>query len=523
MITRSVRMALVVSSVLTHSIGFADTGYPNRLGNPGFESMKAGTLTSWSGYSDVVLQPGAARSGKGCARLSVKRTRTASMRSNAKRMYYTVDARHRFSVWARGHGELRLGYDTCPQQPQGSPYTAYMWQQQWTALTGQWQRLAHDFTILDPQSARRINVCVELRGDGAEAYLDDASLDLAPAPTTDIALFPFHGMATKGQAIDLEIQATKDGRPLTSGNLTVYAQAPDGHVKSRNIEIGASGLTQYRWRAPVDVTLDPGAGVFYRFLVAHAQSGQARFCSIEIVGKEVYDAFESIANKVKFPKAPAHVLFIGDSLSDGQRGFNYADKVGFWLRKSSGPDVSYKNVGVGGDFITRVWQRLNREPRVYRLPAYEGIFEPVPTHVLIFLGHNDSKVNSKRGTTCVPKERFEEEMRLTIQKIKSDTNAEVIVMSSSSSAYEVISKNWPVWAKKRPHGFSKFGIPEVMEQFNAMMKRAAETTGVEYLDVYEPTKNHPDKPSLFTADGVHVNNKGNRFLALQILRYLAQE
>ena len=96
-------------------------------------------------------------------------------------------------------------------------------------------------------------------------------------------------------------------------------------------------------------------------------------------------------------------------------------------------------------------------------------------------------------------------------------------MSSSSSAYEVISKNWPVWEKTRKRGFSKFGIPKVMEEFNAMMKKAAADTGAEYLDVYNPTKEHPNKPSLFTADGVHVNNKGNRFLALEILKYMGKD
>ena len=443
---------------------------------------------------------------------------SAILRSRARRMYYTADARHRFSIWAKGSGELRLGYDTHPQQPKGSPYSEYMRQRAGTKLTDQWQQIAYDFDVLDPLSARRINVVVELRGEGAQAYVDDASLDLAPRAAIDVEVFPRHGMVAKGGTIDIEVRVA--GKPAVSGGLRLVTQAPGGETQSAALAIHASGVTTYPFTAPADVAVDPQAGTYFRFLVAHPQSGEARYCSVEVVEQEVYDAFERAAKHVKLGPMPAHVLFIGDSLSDGRRGFNYADKAGFWLRKVNGPRVSYKNVGVGGDFITRVWQRLNREPRVYRLHAYEGIFDPRPTHVFIFLGHNDSKVHSKRGTTCVPRERFQEEMPLTIQKIREDTQARVIVMSSSSSAYEVISKNWPVLEKKRPAGFNKFGVPEVMEEFNAMMKRAADATGAEYLDVYGPTKAYPGKPSLFTADGVHVNNKGNRFLALEILRYL---
>jgi lysophospholipase L1-like esterase len=168
----------------------------------------------------------------------------------------------------------------------------------------------------------------------------------------------------------------------------------------------------------------------------------------------------------------------------------------------NGPQVTYKNVGVGGDFITRVWDRLNQNPRVYRLSAYDGIFEPKPTMVLIFLGHNDSKVNSKSGIPCVPRKRFAELFPLTINKIKAETGAWVIVMSAASSAFEVISKNGIAWEKKRLRGFSKFGIPAVMEEFNAMMKKAAADTGAEYLDVYTPTKNYPNKPDIFIRDGV---------------------
>lgn len=511
---------------LAHNTTAATAVYPNRLGNPGFENLKDGKLSLWAGAMESVADAGAARSGKRCVRLVAKASGAAhvvSMRSNARRLYYTADARHRFSIWAKGTGELRLGYDTARKQPKGSPYTPHMWQRTGTKLTAQWQQITHDFDILDPYSARCMNVCVELRGEGAKAFLDDASLDLAPPAAKAVTVYPGHGMVAKGQTIDIETRVLVQGKPITTGAFKLMVHAPDGSMKSADIEIAKSGSATYTFAAPADLVIDENGATFYRFLVLHPESGETAFSSVEVVSEETYSAFERVARKVKLPAGRAHFLFIGDSLSDMSRGFNYADKVGFWLRKCNGPRVTYRNVGVGGDYITRVWQRLNAEPRVYRLHAYERIFDQQPTHALIFLGHNDSKVNSKSGIPCVPRDRFAKEFPLAIKKIQADTKAKVIVMSASSSVYEVTSKNWPVWARTRKRGFSKFGIPEVMEEFNAMMRAAATVTGAEYLDVYEPTKAHADKPSLFTGDGVHMNNKGNRFVALEILKHLGKE
>ena len=514
------RLVLLVATL--HGVCRAGAAVPSRLTNAGFEQVKEGKPTSWIGDVVVVSEPGAAHGGTRCVRLAAG-DGSATMRSAMRRMYYTADARHRFAIWAKGKGEVRLGYDTVSPQPAGSPYTPYMRQRDFTRLSDDWRQVTFDFDVLDPRSARCINVLVELRGDGAEALLDDAVLELAPPAETEMCLTPVHGMVAPAGSIELTAALKRDGLPWGGEELLVTIGAPDGSVTTERIRELGGGPAHYRFGAPPDVALDAEKGVYFRFLVAHPPSHQARAVSVEVVSAEAYVAFQAAATEVRPPAGPAHVLFIGDSLSDFHRGFNYADKMAFWLQRAAGGRVTYTNVGVGGDFITRVWQRLNRDPKVYRYHAYERVLEPVPTHVVIFLGHNDSKVNSKSGTPCVPRERFAEEFRATIRKIQQETKARVIVMSSSSSDYAAISKRWPEWEAKRPKGFSKFGIPEVMEEFNAMMKAAANDLGAEYVDVYSPTRDHLDKSSLFMPDGVHVNNKGNRLLALELLKHLARE
>ncbi len=72
------------------------------------------------------------------------------------------------------------------------------------------------------------------------------------------------------------------------------------------------------------------------------------------------------------------------------------------------------------------------------------------------------------------------------------------------------------------NGGSYFGKPDVLEAFNERMQAVAATTGAEYVDVYEPTGTHPDKPSLFTADGVHMSHAGNHLVAKVLLGALGE-
>jgi lysophospholipase L1-like esterase len=69
---------------------------------------------------------------------------------------------------------------------------------------------------------------------------------------------------------------------------------------------------------------------------------------------------------------------------------------------------------------------------------------------------------------------------------------------------------------------SLFGKPEVLEQFNAVARKVAQENGCDYLDVYEPTRTYPEKPVLFTADGVHLSAEGNRLIALELLKHLGK-
>ena len=171
------------------------------------------------------------------------------------------------------------------------------------------------------------------------------------------------------------------------------------------------------------------------------------------------------------------------------------------------------NAGVGGDYTTRVLARLEKD-----------VLGTKPTHVFVFLGHNDSKLKSttEYREPVVPADVFEKEYREIVQRIREKTGARVTIISATSSVYEITLETAQKAAKAgRAH--SLFGKPEALEQFNAIARKVAAEQGCGYLDVYEPTRAHPNKPALFTADGVHISNEGNRLVALEILKYLGRK
>ena len=60
-----------------------------------------------------------------------------------------------------------------------------------------------------------------------------------------------------------------------------------------------------------------------------------------------------------------------------------------------------------------------------------------------------------------------------------------------------------------------------MEQFNEVLREVADETGCGWVHVYTPTKNRPNKPSVLTADGVHMKARRNVLVAGEILPYFA--
>ena len=164
----------------------------NHLSNPGFEQVRGGkvygwsTPSYWSGAIEPVAEKGAAHGGRRCARLTsaLARGKHWGRALTYVRTKIFVGRRLRYSMWAKGKGELLLGYIQYVPPAQRTPHYAYVYQEQPTALTERWQQVTFEFALTDPRTSR-IAPIVEIRGEGSVAWLDDGALTSAarPGPT----------------------------------------------------------------------------------------------------------------------------------------------------------------------------------------------------------------------------------------------------------------------------------------------------------------------------------------------------
>ena len=505
---------LLTVTCVSCTISFAQT---TPLRNPGFDIVVEGQIADWvnpdywSGEFVPVTEP--LRSGRHAAQLStaLKHNRHWG-RIHSNVMPVTVGLQYRFSVWARGTGELKLGVINYLQEREGKPPYESIWQEQPTPLGEQWQEVVFEFTPVDVD-AIRVALMIEVEGENAAAVLDDADFQISRSAEGEVRA-PAYMMIPAGDTAEMTVDVVfTDGMPHDAAITLVKSSEEE----TEQIHLALTdGRAEYAVRTP-------DAPELIRLDFVQVQMGTVATTYVDVVDEQTFSAFAEAAGRTAVGELPVHLLFLGDSLTDFLRGHNYTDQVAFWLNRVHGGEVSYRNAGIGGDFITRMWQRLNGEAGVHRLHDYDDLYEPVPQRIFILLGHNDTRLSSGSDftQTTVAPEDFRDLYTQTVNKLKVDTGAQVTILSSTSSVYEITRPRAEAIVESgRPA--SLFGKPELLEQFNEIAREVAGATGAEYLDVYEPTKNHPDKPSLFTADGVHMTLAGHHLVALELLKHLGR-
>jgi len=491
----------------------------NLVANPGFEAVADGAIQQWTLPSYWVGEVASAADPAqvhGGSRAALLRAAPGDDGKHWARIHNVQAAasfglQYRLSVWAKGQGDLRLGViNYRPDRPGLEPYT-WTWQDAALRLAEDWQSTSLEFTPTDV-NVDRVTAAINLEGEGARAYLDDVALEVVRRGEGRITVSPPYAMVRVGERLVFTLEGTEGERPAASGPVQALVRDPEA-PRAEPLALDAGG------RAIYEVTAARAGLTEVAFVVGDL--GAMATANVDAVSEETYQAFADAASATELGPLPAHLLFLGDSLTDFHRGWNYVDQVGFWLREARGEQVTVRNAGVGGDYITRVWQRLSGDPSAYRAPMYDRLFEPRPTHVLVFLGHNDTKLTSGSGFTeaVVSPGDFEALFRSAIERIRAETGARITLLSSTSSVYEITKPNAEKLLETRGSA-SLFGKPEVLEQYNALLRRIAEETDCAYLDVYDPTRRHPDKASLFMTDGVHLNLEGNHLIALEVLRAL---
>lgn len=487
----------------------------NLLDNPAFERGPWPQSPAWHGEMTVVDEP--TLLGEKAGMLTVGPDAHATIYSGY--VPCTAGLNYRFSIYARGSGTLSLR----SIQLRDDPEDRYIIERphERLELDDDWRPITIELAPTDAKVIR-IAAVVHLEGEGATAYLDNAILTVMGLPGAAIEVEPSYAMVTPGESVQFSLAASSDAGPITDGTVRVNVVMGE---QTHQAEIVITGETTAFTLAAPEAD-DPGLA---RVSFVSGALGIAQNAWIDVVAPETLAEFEAAARAARID-TPAHILFLGDSLSDQRRGHNYTDMLGYWLAREHG-EVSYRNAAVGGDYITRMWARMQGE-NVHRAYRYDDLFEPTPTRVFIWTGHNDSKLRPNpeyrspedyEFDPVVPLDDFEETFVTVIEHVRSHAPAaQITIVSASASIYELRRDAVAARIADGQSGGNLFGRPDVLEAFNERMQSVAERVGADYVDVYEPTRTHPDRASIFTGDGVHMTHEGNLLIARLLLGYLGE-
>ena len=230
-----------------------------------------------------------------------------------------------------------------------------------------------------------------------------------------------------------------------------------------------------------------------------------------------------------FVQKPVRALYLGDSLSDFDRGSNHVDKLQVKLDELSSRCVSIYNYAVRGDYIERVMERLRGGTNCTSRTAYHGIWGRQYDWAFVFLGHNDTRAWSSSGFSKpeMSQEQLQTGFGNLIQLLKSQGIGRIILVSATSSNFTLTSRKAAAIQAAIASGRSKarrivrYGDPKFLEAYNSVLSNFARESGVEYLDLYTAMKELPDKASLVRpTDGVHLTEKGHAYIANREYEYL---
>ena len=227
---------------------------------------------------------------------------------------------------------------------------------------------------------------------------------------------------------------------------------------------------------------------------------------------------------------PVRVLYLGDSLSDFDRGSNHVDRLQAKLDAIQPRYVSIYNYSIRGDYIERMMDRLNNKPKTYAQDRYAGMWGVEYDWAFVFLGHNDTRAWSKTNFE-VPEMSAEQVRTLyteLIAMLREKGVKRIILVSPASMNFELTQRNAEkaianMKKNKKDGNAVRYGEPRHVEGFCDVLRELSKTANVEYLDIYTPMKALEDKADyLRSTDGVHLTPKGHAWVADREFDYLTK-
>lgn len=429
---------------------------------------------------------------------------------------FPADKIMEFKVRARGHGSFRLGIDAVRMGGSFGDFTmttrftqhATSVRSQSFLLTEEWKDYTFRYQERDSGTIGHQRVFCE-PAEGASVYLLSASMIYKAAKDFNIIFEPNSAIACPGDRVDFVITCDKKNYPL---NIRIY----DGHHRISNGMESMVMTTDDHGRIPMSVTMVSAAFEGMRITASDPGTGVKKSFFIS----EVSPAFKKEFASKKITALPfRRILFLGDSLTDYDRGRNYVDLVKLYVPL----ETSLCNAGVGGDYVGRSLARLKGEYPVDR-ERYDGIFDKKPDLVIIFFGANDTKTSSADGfkEPMTPPEAqykaYKELLNLLRKKCAPNVKFMFILHSPGYYPDQKQAARRRVQAGKSA---ARFNETCHVLKYIEVLKKIAQEENIDLIDAYSAMSACPDLRELYISnDGIHMTLKGHRFLAGLVVDHL---
>jgi len=204
------------------------------------------------------------------------------------------------------------------------------------------------------------------------------------------------------------------------------------------------------------------------------------------------------------PTRHERVIFFGDSITELVVEPNgYVTLIANSLKESYSPrNIEIFGAGIGGNKVPDLESRLEKD-----------VIYQKPTIVVIYIGINDVWHSILPGHSGTPEDEFENGLRRIIRQLK-EIDSKIILCTPSVVGEQQAGTNQ---------------LDAQLDKYTAICKKVAKEKKLDLVDLRKEFHNYlkthnPDNldKGILTYDGVHLNDKGNKFVSEIILKVLIQ-
>ncbi len=414
----------------------------------------------------------------------------------------------RFRIKAKGNGTVRLGV-RARLMPAGNALELRTLWSPVLQLSGEYRN--YDFEAQETHRDTVFHDKLLIEADG-EVTLSETWFYYLDRNAFRIDFTPECAVVRPGEKVKTIVQTSIPNRKLT---VDIYCgqTVSGGYDRSVRQELvtGPDGRAELSFTVPYAATdgvraavSDPASGVrksFFANLMTESRFNRMRRSASLLSGKK-------------------HLLFLGDSLTDYDRGRNYPSLVSCFLPER----WTVRNTGVGGDDLRKIYTRLTGG-KVYRSEMYEKLFDPMPDIIFLLCGGNDTKVSFRSGyrKNETPEELQAPLLDQILSELKKRAPKARIVLISPLDSYQPSQKALAEPLVKAGINHNYFGDPVQIGRFTEKMKQAAKKHGTEFCDAGAVFRAAEDLQQLHVPDdGVHLSLQGQQLMAEIVLDHLSR-